>query len=115
MTIELGHWQPPPLRSWKWNVDGFAKGKPGPVGVGGVLCDDKGRIWAKFVALAGVRDSNEAEFLIIVFALVLSIDKDWLKAGSLLVKSDSKNALVLVKSACPWNLRYYGNKLRNFV
>lgn len=58
-------WKPPPLRTSKWNVDGSSKGKPGLAGIGGILRDDKAHGLSKFVALAGVRDSNEAEFLVV--------------------------------------------------
>lgn len=30
-------WSPPPLRLFKFNVDGAARGKPGPSGIGGAL------------------------------------------------------------------------------
>lgn len=53
-------WHPPPPRTWKRNVDESAKGKLGPTSIGGVLCDDKGCILAKFAASVGTRDSNEA-------------------------------------------------------
>lgn len=43
-------WQPPPFRTWKWNVDGSAKGKLGPAGIGGVLRDNKGRVLVKFAS-----------------------------------------------------------------
>lgn len=48
-------WEPPPAKTWKWNVDGSAKGKPGPAGIGGVLRDDKGICLAKFATFVGVR------------------------------------------------------------
>lgn len=75
-------WDPPPPRSWKWNVDGSSKGKLGPAGIGGVLRDDKGRVLAKFAAHTGIRDSNEAEILAIVTALELSLETEWLKMGA---------------------------------
>lgn len=88
--------QPPPHRSWKWNVDGSAKGKPGPTGIGGVLQNDKGCILTKFAASVGLRDLNEAEFLAIVFALEISVEKEWLKQGILVIESHSKVALAWV-------------------
>lgn len=63
----------------------------------------------------GIRDSNEAEFLAIVTALELSLEREWLKEGSIVVESDSKVALAWIKSSCPWNLRFYSNKLRNLL
>lgn len=42
-------------------------------GIGGVLRDGHGTIKGKFAALVGIRDSNEAEFMAIVFALELSL------------------------------------------
>lgn len=108
-------WEPPPSKTWKWNVDGSARGKPGPTGIGGVLRDEKGTILSKFAAGVGIRESNEAEFLAIVKALELSMGRDWLKHGNLIVESDSKVALSWAKSGCPWKLQFYGNKLRNLL
>lgn len=34
---KLTVWSPPPLRVLKYNVDGVARGKPGPTGIEGVL------------------------------------------------------------------------------
>lgn len=53
-------WCPPPHNKIKWNVDGSARGKPGPGGIGGILRDEIGNIKAMFAAAVGVRDSNEA-------------------------------------------------------
>lgn len=51
----------------------------------------------------------------IVFALEISIEKDWLKEGSLIVESDSKVALTWVRATFPWNLRFCCNKLTNLL
>lgn len=82
-------------------LEGSAKGKPGPAGIWGVLRDDKGCVLAIFVASIGIRGSNEAEFLAIVKALEMSLEKEWLKEGSLIVESDSKVALAWIKSSSP--------------
>lgn len=103
------------LKTWKWNVDRSAKGKSGPTGIRGVLRDDKGCVLVKFAASVGIRDSNEAEFIAVIYALELSLEKEWLKLGSLIVESDSKVALAWIKSTCPSHLRFFGNKLRNIL
>lgn len=41
----------------------------------------------------------------IVNALDLSLEKEWLKGGSLIVKSDSKVAISWAKTTCPWKLK----------
>lgn len=78
--------------------------------------DDKGWVLllAKFSAI-GIKDCNEVEYSAIVFALELLLDKDWLKMGSLVVESDSKNAIAWIKSSCPWHLCFLANKLRNIL
>jgi ribonuclease HI len=45
-------------------------------GIGRVLRNDRDDIVTEFAASIGVRDSNEAECLAIVFALEQSLDKD---------------------------------------
>lgn len=98
-------------------MDGSSKGKPGMAGIGGLLRDHQGEIRAMFAASVGERDSNEAEFMAIVFALEMSLQQDWLQQAEIIVESDSKNALVWVerKEECPWNLRFYCNKLNNIL
>ena len=43
-------WKCPPLDSLKFNVDGSAKGKLGPAGIGGVLRDCKAAAKAVFLS-----------------------------------------------------------------
>ncbi|WJX62568.1 hypothetical protein P8452_47549 [Trifolium repens] len=47
-------------------------------GIGGVLRNDRDDIVTEFAALIGVRDSNEAEFLAIVF-----LSSHWIRTGCL--------------------------------
>lgn len=54
-------WSPPPLDSLKFNVDG----KPGPAGIGGVLCNSNGEVLFMFSKNVGICDSNEPEVLAI--------------------------------------------------
>lgn len=70
---------------------------------------------AGFAASVGIRDSNEAEFLAILTSLEISLDKEWLKEGSLIVELDSNVALAWIKSSCPWQLRFSDNKIKNIL
>lgn len=110
-------WNPPPTNKLKWNVDGSAKGKPGEAGIGGVLRDEYGNILGMFSAYVGIRDSNEAEFMAIVFALEMSLQKVCVMEKELIVESDSRNTLSWANSieTCPWKLIFYGNKLKNLL
>jgi ribonuclease HI len=65
----------------------------------------------------GIRDSNEAEFLAIDFALEMCLDRTDCVDMNLIVESDSKNALAWVNNAslCPWGLRFVHNKLKNIL
>ncbi|KAI9161242.1 hypothetical protein LWI28_015677 [Acer negundo] len=52
-------WTPPSPNGLKFNVDGSAKGKPGPVGIGGVLRDSRGKILCLFFSFfVGNEDSK---------------------------------------------------------
>ncbi|KAK2449388.1 hypothetical protein QL285_008590 [Trifolium repens] len=66
-----------------------------------------GSVFSTIAISIGIKDSNEAEFLAIVFALKQSLDKEWLSSSNIIVKSDSKNALAWVNNceSCPWSLR----------
>jgi ribonuclease HI len=110
-------WKRPPQNVWKWNVDGSSRGKPGAASIGGVLRNDCGEIAAKFAVSIGVKDSDEAEFLAIVFALEQSLDKEWRSNGTIIVESVSRNALAWVDNsgACPWSMRFACNKLKNIL
>lgn len=114
---EALEWCPPPPNKVKWNVDGSSKGNLGPAGIRGILRDDKGIVKACFATSIGVRDSNEAEYMAIVFALEMSVQKEWLKDMEIIVESDSKNALAWInkREECPWCLRFYCNKLHNLL
>lgn len=91
---KIEEWCPPPPNKWKWNVDGSSNGKPGMAAIGEVLRDDQGVIKAMFAASVGIRDSNEAEFMPIAFALEMSLHQYWLKQSEIFVEYDSKSALV---------------------
>ncbi|KAL4367969.1 hypothetical protein GQ457_05G016550 [Hibiscus cannabinus] len=68
--IRIGvSWVPPSPGVLKFNVDGLVFGSSGKTGCGGVLWDDKGRIFAIFSGPLGRIDSNEAEFQAISHAL----------------------------------------------
>ena len=41
-------------RGAKFNVDGAAKGKPGPAGIDGVLCDSGGFVLIRFQSMLGL-------------------------------------------------------------
>ena len=67
MKVEV--WCPPARGLLKFNVDGAARGKPGPAGVGGVLRDHKGDVLLMFSKNVGIKESNETEVLAILEAL----------------------------------------------
>lgn len=75
----------------------ICRGKPGPAGIRGSL--GLKRDWI-------LSDCH---------CLEISLDRDWLNQGSLIVEWDSRVALSWVKAACSWKLRFYGNKLRNLL
>ncbi|XWS63854.1 hypothetical protein CRYUN_Cryun06bG0137300 [Craigia yunnanensis] len=49
----------------KFNIDGSAIGKPGPIGCGGILQNERGTILALFFGPLGIMDSNVAEVMAI--------------------------------------------------
>lgn len=70
-------WSLPPSIVLKFNADGATRDKPGPVSIGGVLHNDKGKFFVMFSKGVGVKDSNKTEVLAIlktlrIFFLVFS-------------------------------------------
>lgn len=74
MASERGEstfWTPFPPGVFKLNADGASKGKLGPLGVGGILRNSKGRVLLMFFQSMGIQDSNETEVLAILEAIQL--------------------------------------------
>lgn len=53
-------------------MDGASKGKPGLVGIRGVLKNHKGEVIYLFFKHVGIKDSNEADVMAILEALHIS-------------------------------------------
>lgn len=84
-------WCPPPPDKLKMNVDGSSKGKAGAACIGGVLRDNQGMVLAMLSAHVGIKYSNEAEFMDIVFALEMSIQQEyWIRNMEIIVNKTLK-------------------------
>lgn len=59
-------WSLPGVGELKFNVDGAARGKPGLVGIGGVLRDSASFVFGMFSKHVGIKESNKAEVLAIL-------------------------------------------------
>ena len=57
----LRSWNPPPEGTFKLNIDGAAKGNPGPAGYGGVIQNLKGTILSLFWGSIGSNRNNMEE------------------------------------------------------
>lgn len=99
-------WSPPPAGVLQFNVDGAARGKPGPVGIGGVLRNHEGIIFLSFSSSIEVKDSNEAEVLAILEALRLFRVSF---RQPLIVDSDFLDAFFWVKNSAtgPWKFHFF--------
>lgn len=87
---KLIDWSPPQSGEMKFNVDGASRGKPGPIGIGGVLRDHLSHFSWVFSESVGIRDSNKAKLLSIRRALNISVG---LGGGKLVIERDSANAI----------------------
>ena len=65
-------WSSPPMRFLKFNVDGAARGKPGPAGIGGVLRNQGGVLYMFLKHVGGSKIPMEQKFWLYrkLFALV---------------------------------------------
>lgn len=68
----------------KFNVDGSARGNPGPAGIRGVLRDSKGKLWFVLVSLfcLGILLPGVALFSFWVFGFVVGAFASLLRYGS---------------------------------
>ena len=86
-------WERPPSDFLKFNVDGFARGKPGPTGIGGVLRDYNLTIKGIFSKATKVVDLNVAKLLAVKEALRLYAASRWASSHRLIIESDSSNVM----------------------
>lgn len=63
-------WTPSQVGLLEFNVDRASRGKLGPAGIVGVLCNFKGNIPLMISQSVGVKESNEAEVAVILEALL---------------------------------------------
>ena len=82
----------------KFNVDGSARGKPGPAGIGGVLRISDGKILCLFSTYVGIKDSNTAEILALHRACDLCSSNASLKGRDVVFASDSKTEVSWVNN-----------------
>ena len=100
-------WIPPDLGYLKFNVDGSAKGKPGPAGMGGVLRNSYGKVLCLFSVHLGTLDSNIAELFAIKKATELIAADSSLDGCEVLVVSDSKVAVGWVNNGEIGNVSHW--------
>lgn len=62
------HWALPPVGVLKFNVDGLARGKPGPISIGSLLWNAKGGVFLLLSKNVEIKLSDEAEVLAILEA-----------------------------------------------
>jgi ribonuclease HI len=69
------------------NVDGAARGNPGPAAIGAIIRDETGNVLGRVSRAIGVTTNNQAEYQSIIAALEKAISAG---AKQAIVKSDSK-------------------------
>ncbi|EOY13586.1 Uncharacterized protein TCM_032186 [Theobroma cacao] len=94
-------------RQMKFNVDGAARGCPGPAGIGGILRDHRGYVKIIFSKAIGGADSNLAETMAVREALLTYSVSRWKENHKLLIESDSSNAVKWTNhpDTAPWRMR----------
>ncbi|KAK3231753.1 hypothetical protein Dsin_003634 [Dipteronia sinensis] len=80
-------WIHPSFGAWKFNLDGSARGKPGPSGIGGVIRDFRVQVLGLFSSFVGIQDSNTAK------ACMLCASSLALRNKKITIVSDSKIAV----------------------
>ncbi|XVF81381.1 hypothetical protein PTKIN_Ptkin15bG0150400 [Pterospermum kingtungense] len=106
-------WIRPEVGCFKFNVDGSAHGKPGPVGISGVMRDHEEAVKILFSIPIGIADSNLDELLAIREAFLLFTALQWSCSHNLVIESDSSNAVKWVNFpfVAPWAMRSFLNQI----
>ncbi|KAK3226757.1 hypothetical protein Dsin_006619 [Dipteronia sinensis] len=89
---------PPLMGTFKFNVDGSARGSPGMASIGGVLRDSKGKVVCLFSLGVGITDSNSVEILAIKKAVELCQSSPLLRGRAISIVIDSKVAVSWINS-----------------
>ena len=87
-------WILPGLEALKFNLDGLARGKPGPAGIGGVLRDYRGKVLCLFLICVGSQDSNTDELMAIEKTCSLCASNSILKGRDIDIVSNYKTGVV---------------------
>ncbi|WRX11383.1 Ribonuclease H domain - like 9 [Theobroma cacao] len=100
-------WKIPPNGWLKFNTDGAARDYPGPLGIGGVLRNEKGMVKMLFSKTGDWDDANLTEMLAIQEALILFMVTGWCHPFGLIIETDSINVVTWVSKplSSPWRLR----------
>ncbi|EOX99663.1 Uncharacterized protein TCM_008400 [Theobroma cacao] len=100
-------WEKPGADAVKFNVDGAANGSPGAARIEGLLRNEKREVFIKFSKAISRGDSNLVEYLSIGEAFILFSNSIWVHNHSLVIESDSRNAIRWINdpSKTPWRLR----------
>ncbi|EOY07997.1 Uncharacterized protein TCM_022315 [Theobroma cacao] len=86
-------WCKPAQGEMKFNVDRAAKGSPREAGIGGAMRDEHGHVKIIFSKAIGIGDLNLAKIRAIREAFLLFIASKWNQSHSLIIESDSCNAV----------------------
>ncbi|XP_021841155.1 uncharacterized protein [Spinacia oleracea] len=107
-------WLPPPTYALKWNVDASLNPITSKSSIGGVLRDHNGNFMCLFSSPIPFMEINHAEILAIQRALKISMNSDRMIFSSLIVESDSANAVKWCNGDIkgPWNLSFAINFIR---
>ncbi|XP_010675532.2 uncharacterized protein LOC104891523 [Beta vulgaris subsp. vulgaris] len=108
-------WSPPIKNVLKWNVDASVVISSSCAAIGGVLRNHEGKFVCLFSSPIPYMEINCAEILAIHRAISISSHSSLTKSASLLLESDSSNAVIWCNNdnGGPWNMKYYLNFIRS--
>ncbi|KAE8712121.1 hypothetical protein F3Y22_tig00110264pilonHSYRG00352 [Hibiscus syriacus] len=99
MGLVLCSWSPPPVGTFKFNVDGAFKADESVGGIGGILRNDAGKLLFSFSNLIGSVSPLLAEALAIEHTLELTTASTWLNNFKVVIESDCE-VMVKVDLTC---------------
>ncbi|KAK2651456.1 hypothetical protein Ddye_011312 [Dipteronia dyeriana] len=99
-------WSPPHIDSFKFNVDGSAKGSPGLAGIGGVLRNHRENIICTFSDNIGSQDAFTAEVLAIARTCRICGSRPELVGKTIVVVNDCNMAVSMIYKDGPGSLKH---------